>query len=147
MIILQHPHPLLTTRLEPLEEITEQTSQDAASMLLLCKTMGGLGLAANQVGVTYRMFVIPELAKPTCINPRIVRGKNLIKSIEGCLSLPGYQNVVSRYNNITVEYYNLAGELIKTSLEGTLACVFAHELEHLDGILLNDASKKIKEWS
>lgn len=136
MTILENPHPLLTTKLEPLEVIDDRVAQDAASMLLLCKSMNGLGLAANQVGLTYRIFVLPSLAQPVCINPRLIRGKNLVKSLEGCLSIPGYRNVVSRYNNIKVEYYNLDGKLVSIALAGEQAYAFQHELRHLDGITL-----------
>lgn len=146
MTILENPHPLLTTKLEPLEVIDDRVAQDAASMLLLCKSMNGLGLAANQVGLTYRIFVLPSLAQPVCINPAIVKhSKTQVRSLEGCLSLPGYRNVVMRWNTVDVEYYNLDGELCTAHLEGNDALGWQHELEHLDGILIN--MKKIDGYS
>lgn len=138
MTILTHPHQLLTTRLEPLEEITDRVRQDASSMLLLCAAKEGLGLSANQVGLTYRMFVIPSLARPVCINPEIVSyGKTQIKSLEGCLSFPNYQNVALRRTAINVRYYTLDGELVETQLQNMPAIIFQHELDHLNGILLS----------
>lgn len=143
MNILHYPHPLLKTRLEPLEEITDKVRKDAHSMLVLCKTENGVGLSANQVGLTYRMFVIPALNEPVCINPVIVKGKNRVRSLEGCLSLPNYSNVAYRYSELRVEYYNLDGILIKKNLSDQNAFVFAHELDHLNGILITD--KKVVE--
>lgn len=111
---------------------------DAKSMLLLCNGNNGLGLAANQVGLTYRMFVIPALAEPVCINPRIIKKKGEVFSMEACLSIPGYRNIAPRPVKIQVEYYNLDGKLIKASLNETQALVFSHELDHLNGVLIND---------
>src|SRR5687768_5460110 len=138
MNILTAPHQLLKTRLAPIDEINDRVSQDANSMLLVCRDNKGLGLSANQVGLTYRMFVIPALTEPVCINPVIVKGKNRVRSLEGCLSLPNYSNVALRYSEVRVEYYNLDGVLVKKNLSGQNAFVFQHELDHLNGILLTD---------
>lgn len=137
MRILTYPHPLLLTRLEPLEEIDSQVRQDAADMLTLCAAHNGQGLSANQVGLTYQMFVVPSLKSPVVINPRIVKGKNRKQSLEACLSLPNYTNVAMRYMDLRVEYYNLDGELVKAHLHDLDAVVFQHEFEHLRGILIS----------
>jgi peptide deformylase len=138
MTILEYPHPLLKTRLNDLETIDDKVRCEASNMLLLCKGKDGVGLSANQVGLTYRMFVIPALEEPVCINPRIIKKRNIVKSLEGCLSIPGYTNVAPRYSTIQVEYYNLDGKPIKATLTNLPALTFQHELDHLNGILIND---------
>ncbi|GIN91525.1 peptide deformylase [Siminovitchia terrae] len=109
---------------------------------------GGVGLAAPQINVSKRMFVMRlndekgEEHDYSFINPKIVSHsveKSYLTSGEGCLSvdrsIPGY---VQRHARITVKGYNEKGEEIKLRLRGLPAIVFQHELDHLNGVMFYD---------
>lgn len=98
----------------------------------------GLGLAAIQVGVPYRMFVMEAIGEhePTLIvNPRILKVMGFPELVdEGCLSVPGFQEKVFRFPKIMFEARNLnSGSLYATIVDGLRAQVFQHEFEHLNG--------------
>lgn len=105
------------------------------AMAILMLDSDGIGLAAPQVGVNKRLFIMGNLDKLiVCINPKIVNGEGEIKDQEGCLSFPGLWLKVNRYEKIKVKYYNTKAELIEIDLDGLAARVFQHEYDHLDGI-------------
>jgi peptide deformylase len=104
-------------------------------MAILMLDSDGIGLAAPQVGLNKRIFIMGNLDKLiVCINPEIVSGEGEIKDQEGCLSFPGLWLKVNRYEKIKVKYYNSKAEQIEIDLEGLAARVFQHEYDHLDGI-------------
>lgn len=96
---------------------------------------GGIGLAAPQVGVSKRIFIMGNEEKLiVCINPEIVSGTGEIKDIEGCLSFPGLWLHVKRYEKVVTKYQTIDGETKQEEFDGIMARVFQHELDHLDGI-------------
>jgi len=109
-----------------------------------------LGLAAPQVGVKTRVFVMrrPKTLLPqgstqtsfeVCINPRVRNSKDReIVFPEGCLSIPAYEAFVRRKHTITAEWFDEGGAKRTAVLQGLPAAVFQHELDHLDGVLLLD---------
>lgn len=117
----------------------------AQEMLDLMYEHEGIGLAANQVDLPYRMFVInvegdpdkPELER-VFINPVISQGKGLGEMQEGCLSLPDVRGPVTRNTTIRVQAYDLSGGEIDEVVDGMLARVILHETDHLDGVLFTD---------
>jgi peptide deformylase len=94
----------------------------------------GLGLSANQVGISFRMFVIGDGI--VCFNPRITatHGESVRKA-EGCLSFPGLYLNVPRYECIDVRYIDENANLVTTRFEGLTAHVYQHELDHLNGVV------------
>lgn len=109
----------------------------------MVKIMGehtGCGLAATQVGISERFF-IGDIDGETklIINPRITKTWGLYVNTEGCLSIPGKVFHVPRYRSIEVQYQDALGELhtYSTNCEKTSA-IFQHEIDHLDGILIDD---------
>ena len=95
----------------------------------------GIGLAAPQVGINKRIFVMGNEAKLyACINPEIIEGQGNVSDKEGCLSFPELWLTVKRYETIKVKYYNAVGEEVITEFTGLIARVFQHERDHLDGI-------------
>lgn len=114
------------------------------------KRAEGIGLAAPQIGLSKRMFVMnptplaDEQAefKPVekvCLNPRILHADDTLSSYnEGCLSIPGIFRELERPERIHVTYQNLAFETIEEELSGLEARIFQHEYDHLDGILFVD---------
>jgi len=116
-----------------------------AQMFDLMYEHEGVGLAANQVDLPYRLFI----ANPTgdakqkdsehvFINPVILGGKGQVEGEEGCLSIPGLVAQVTRKETVQVEAYNLAGELFSGELNGLFARIVQHETDHLDGVLFID---------
>lgn len=110
----------------------------------------GVGLAAPQVGVSKRVFVIDtgEVGeKLACINPKIVTAskKEQETSSEGCLSLPGIDVEVTRPQGVTLLYTNLQGEEHRIETDGLLARVIQHEFDHLEGTLIIDRAETEQE--
>ena len=112
-----------------------------------CLSVRGVGLAANQIGLEYRMAVIliPESAEENAplkryviINPEIIsmRGEKLEE--EGCLSLPGLWAEVKRATDVTIKYTDEHGQEQVKRARGLLAKAFQHEVDHLDGKLFID---------
>lgn len=102
-------------------------------------TEGAIGLAAPQVGVSVRAFVMgtPEQGYLAVVNPRIVkRGGIKIPSVEQCLSVPGKTVTVMRSHTITVHAINAEGDFCEFTAKGRSACVVQHEVDHLDGKII-----------
>ncbi len=105
----------------------------------------GAGLAAVQVGVLKRLFVMHAgKEERECINPSIIKqdGINKIK-VEACLSVPGKCGYVERPEKVWVEYQDRTGKKIQKKFTGFEAKCFCHELDHLDGILYIDRATKM----
>lgn len=113
-------------------------------MFTLMYASNGIGLAANQVDLPLRLFIVNLSAKSdegeelVFINPVLSKPKGNEESEEGCLSFPELYGPVTRPKQITVHAYNLQGEEIRASLNGMLARVVQHEYDHLDGVLFVD---------
>jgi len=116
-----------------------------AQMLELMYEHEGVGLAANQVDLPYRLFVANPSGDPqkkdaehVFINPVLKDGKGQAEGEEGCLSIPGVLGPVVRKEKITIEAYNLQGEQFVGEVDGLFARVVQHEVDHLDGKLFID---------
>jgi peptide deformylase len=114
-------------------------------MFRLMYDAAGIGLAANQVDLPYRVFVINlgsergQDEEMVFINPVISRPKAPVEEEEeGCLSLPGVFAPVRRPSTIHLTAFNLAGEEIRSEFQGLLARVIQHETDHLDGVMFID---------
>lgn len=104
----------------------------------------GIGLAAPQVGVSKRIFVMGNEAKLyACINPEVIEGNGQVMDKEGCLSFPDLWLSVKRHETIKVKYFNVLGEEIVTEFSGLIARVFQHERDHLDGICFDTRVGKL----
>lgn len=128
------------TRHIPKDQINSETyTQIGSAMVEILKKKGGVGLSANQVGLPLNMCVInvnPNDIK-FMLNPRIIKfSKQMEKSPEGCLSLPGCEAVVNRHKSVTVEYENVEGETVTFDAVGFTSFVVQHEIDHLNGILM-----------
>ncbi len=144
MEIIKYPHPTLRYQSKPLKRIDSALRETVAEMFQLMYEAQGIGLAANQVDLPYRLFVLnvhEERLKDhemVFINPVISRPKDPDEKEEGCLSLPGVYAQVRRPASIHVTALNLAGEPIEGEFGGLLARAIQHETDHLDGILFID---------
>ena len=143
--IIHYPHPTLRYVSKPLKRVDAELKAMVAEMFDLMYEHDGIGLAANQVDLPYRLFVCnpkgdPDEKDAECvfINPVILKGSGQHEREEGCLSIPGVYAPVVRKEKITVQAYNLAGEEISGELDGLFARVVQHETDHLDGVLFID---------
>ena len=107
----------------------------------------GLGIAAPQVGISERFFImVPDSEPFVIINPRLLdKSSTRVKDWEGCLSIPGIRGKVPRYKSIVVEFMTTDGETVKAELKGWPARIFQHELDHLDGIVFLDRLESTRD--
>ena len=138
--IRQFGDPVLRERAHELEKVTDVHMRLIADMLDTMRSVEGVGLAGNQVGVVERIFVWQvEDRHGAVINPRITtRSSTTDTAPEGCLSMPGLTYEVERPAEVTIEGLDESGEPIEIAADGLLARVFQHETDHLDGILFID---------
>ena len=117
----------------------------AKRLKMTMKLYGGVGLSANQCGVSERMFVIgTDEFQLVCLNPKVIRqSETLAKNREGCLSFPGLFFNVDRPDWIDVEYMDEHGTVKEGRLEGVSAQCFLHELDHLNGIKFTNYVKPV----
>jgi peptide deformylase len=139
---------------EPVREITPELRTFIKDLTHTMYVTDGVGLAAPQVGVSLRIFVIDtswtqddgKKDPLVLINPHILDSQGEILYEEGCLSVPGIYEKVRRYNSITIEYEDVKGDIYQIEAEGTQAVVLQHETDHLEGILFIDRLPKLKLW-
>lgn len=143
--IIHYPHPTLRHVSKPLLRVDAELRRIVAEMFDLMYEHEGVGLAANQVDLPYRIFVAnPEgkrEAKETeqvFINPVISAARGQEEGEEGCLSIPEVRAQVTRNTNLKIQAYDLAGNEILADVEGFLARIIQHETDHLDGKLFID---------
>ena len=132
------------------ENIDETLVTLADDMIETMYAASGLGLAANQVGVTSDLFVIDvgiekEKRDPVIIiNPVITASEEEVIAEEGCLSIPEVFAQVKRSQQVEVKGYDLKGNELRYEAEGFLARAFQHEMDHLNGVLFWDNLSKVK---
>lgn len=146
--ILRFPDPRLRTVAKAIEVIDDRVKGIASKMLATMYAAKGVGLAATQVDIHERMFVMDVASgeEPiVLVNPVIVwRGPDKVKAPEGCLSVPQQGDIVERYQAIRVEYTSLTGERTTMEAEGFKAVCVQHELDHLDGKVFVDYLSSMK---
>ena len=134
-------HPALSIRVPDFTDSLpdKSISNIIERMKVTLKRYNGLGLSANQCGLSLRLFVMGvEGFIITCINPKIITQTGDVKDKEGCLSYPGLFLAKNRSDTIEVEYLTENGELKKVEFSGLTARIFQHELDHLNGIQFTD---------
>lgn len=154
--IIQDPDPVLRAVAAPVPvpDITAKKIQDviAAMQHALAKEDDGVAIAAPQIGVSLRIFVISKkvlkdaTADMVFINPELIRlGKQKKYVHEGCLSVRWKYGLVKRSLTATVRAYNAEGNEFQMSARGLLAQVFQHETDHLNGTLFIDSAKDVED--
>jgi peptide deformylase len=143
--IVPHPHPALRRKSRELVRIDAELRDIVQQMFQLMYAARGVGLAANQVGLPYRLFVINPEGDPAqkdqelvFINPRITRKKGSDDDEEGCLSLPEIHGTVTRATELIIDAFDLTGRQFEMQLEDFPARIIQHENDHLDGVLFID---------
>jgi peptide deformylase len=142
--ILHYPHPTLRYKSRPIARVDDELRAVIRKMFELMYEAKGVGLAANQVGLPLRFFIVNEAADPAkgkelvFINPVLSLPKGSEKAEEGCLSLPSIYADVVRPKTIHVNAYDITGEELNFEATGLMARIVQHETDHLDGVLFID---------
>ena len=141
--IVIYPDPVLSGRAAEIREVNDTVRAVAARVIELMYEAEGIGLAAPQVGVPWRMFVTrgPEEGDPDriFINPALtILDKTLVDHDEGCLSLPGITAEVRRPRGVSISALDAQGQPFSLKDDDFTARVWQHEFDHLEGILIID---------
>lgn len=153
MNILKFPNPILRDKI-PDFDFTNPTMDPVELEKQLIETMlsnGGIGLAANQVGISAQVFVMGHAANPELaqafFNPIVVANTSEIEDLEeGCLSFPGIYVNIKRPTAIKARWQNSKGEWQESEFDGYNCKCFLHELDHLEGIVFQDRVSQLK-WA
>ena len=162
--IVTLPEPVLRRKAKPITKFDKDLQTLIDDMIETMREAPGVGLAAPQVNVSQQLAVIEYAededdqdetegvedtpAKPkqlfVIINPEIVKtSEEKVNGIEGCLSIPGLVGEVERHEAIQVKALNRYGKPVKLKVDGWLARIFQHEIDHLNGVLFTDLSTRI----
>ena len=142
--IITYPHPILMAKSQPVEEINQDILDILDEMTLIMKTNNGIGLAAPQIGISKRLITVYLNEKDyQVINPKINWQQGTSQNVEGCLSIPNKLYEVNRAEEVVIEGFTHDEKEISLLINGLLARVFQHEIDHLNGILINSVGKFI----
>jgi peptide deformylase len=140
--------PVLREMCREVETIDDDVRALVDDLLETMYAEDGIGLAAPQIGVPLRVFVYDvrdeELDPGVLVNPRIVEATGKQKEVEGCLSIPGLDEVVERSADVVVEGLDRDGEPVRIEATGLLSRCLQHENDHLDGVLFIDRVSPLK---
>lgn len=159
--IFHYPAPVLLKVGKPVQDFDEKLKKLVSDMFETMYTAGGVGLAAPQVGISKRLFVMDcssgkdPSRRFAMINPEIIAAEGEQLGNEGCLSFPGIYTQIKRQMRVIVRFQDLKGEFQELDLRELEARCVLHETDHCDGIVFLDrmtplkraiAKQKIKEF-
>ena len=140
--------PVLREMCRDVDAVDDDVSALVDDLLETMYAEDGIGLAAPQIGVPMRVFVYDvrddEVEPGELVNPRIVEATGKQKEVEGCLSIPGLDEVVERSGQVVVEGLDRDGEPVRIEATGLLSRCLQHEIDHLDGVLFIDRVSPLK---
>ncbi len=140
--ILTDEHPLLHKKSKPVQKFDFELKTLVQNMIETMYAAPGVGLAAVQVGVPVRVFVVDVSDEQNeaivFVNPKIVSRSGEQIGFEGCLSVPGYYGKVKRSQKVLVQAWDIEGQVFEIVVEGFFARAIQHENDHLDGIVYVD---------
>jgi len=142
--LVEYPHPALLRRAKSVVRLDDELVTAVGRMFDIMYEAGGIGLAAPQVALPYRLFVVNcsgrrgEGEEMVFVNPTLSRPRGTAVQEEGCLSIPGVRMDVRRPEKIVVDAWALDGSPIHLDLDGLPARVVQHEFDHLEGRLFTD---------
>ncbi|MFH1219885.1 MAG: peptide deformylase [Candidatus Eisenbacteria bacterium] len=142
--------PVLRRMAEPVLHVDRETEAIIDDLVATVDSVGGLGLAAPQIGVSKRMIVVVAIDGDArrhhhvLINPEIISACGEEVCEEGCLSVPGIYANVKRPQSVIVAGLDRSGKKVNMEAPGVMARAFAHEIDHLDGILFIDRIGMVK---
>ena len=147
--ILQYPHPKLYTVAVSVRAVNDEIRSLVSDMAETMYAAPGVGLAATQVD-DHRRVIIVDISEAhdrlqVFINPEIVSSVGKSECEEGCLSVPGIFEKVSRAECITVRALDIHGKVFELAAEGLLAVCIQHEMDHLDGKVFVEYLSRLKQ--
>jgi peptide deformylase len=146
--ILEYPDPRLRTRAEPVVRFDAELARQIEDMFETMYAAPGIGLAATQVDWHHQLIVIDvsedKNERHVFINPQILAKEGKASGQEGCLSVPGIYDDVSRAERVRVRYQDARGATHEKELEGLLGVCLQHEMDHLSGKLFVDYLSEMK---
>lgn len=149
--IVHYPEAVLLEVGKPVDDFNEELERLVADMFVTMEDAGGVGLAAPQVGVGRRLFVMDtperdgyEQERHVLINPEIIRVEGEQTGDEGCLSFPGLYQTVRREMRVIARAHNLKGEQVELDVRDLAARCILHETDHCDGIVFLDRMTPLK---
>lgn len=153
--LVYFPDDPLTQRAKPVEAFGEKLQRLADEMIETMAAHEGVGLAAPQIGLAKRLFVLREPGGESMIfvNPEIVELHGQEEGEEGCLSMPGVYGQVPRATQLLVRAQSPAGDPFDLEAQNFLARIIQHETDHLNGILFPERldiitrQEKLEEWA
>ena len=147
--ILRYPDPRLYTVAEPVSRVDESIRRLVRNMAETMYTAPGIGLAATQIDVHRRVIVIDTSETRdhllVLINPEIVWREGESECEEGCLSVPGVYDIVTRAEKIKVRALDAEGRPFERAAEGLLAVCVQHEMDHLEGKVFVEYLSRLKQ--
>jgi len=147
--ILEYPDPRLRNKAKPVERFDDALRTFVENMFDTMYAAPGIGLAASQVNIHKRIIVIDISEKcdepRVFINPSLSIGPGTLETDEGCLSVPGIYETVSRAENIVVKAFDQHGLPFELAAEGLLSVCIQHECDHLLGKMFVDYLSRMKQ--
>jgi peptide deformylase len=156
--IVTIPDKVLRQKTRPVTKFDQELQDLIDNMIQTMQEANGAGLAAPQIGLPYQLAVIetpPEVDEDgneiegtrqiyVIINPEIVwTSREMVKGVEGCLSIPGYVGEVERPDAIRVRAQDRHGHKVRFKIDDWTARIFQHEIDHLDGVLYIDRASEV----
>lgn len=148
--ILRYGAPILHQQAEPVPAVTDEVTALIDDLIATMHHASGVGLAAPQVGVSQRVFVIDLSAGRVAsdllvlVNPSFVARDGMQLEEEGCLSVPGFNCTVARPQHVVIRGFDRSGQERTIDARGLLARALQHEMDHLAGILFVDRLKPVQ---
>ena len=148
--IKKYPEKVLKEKAAPIENIDAALEHLMDDMIETMHYSRGIGLAANQVGITKKLCVLDlglredKVPLIVLVNPVIAEKEGAIDAEEGCLSIPGYLTSIKRAEKVLVKGIDREGRDIEIEAEGLLARALQHEIDHLEGLLFIDRMSPIR---
>ena len=149
--VIKLGNPILRMKAKQVQKIDDTITQLVDDMMEIMQQEEGIGLAAPQIAQSIALLVIDlsliyeDGAPMAFINPEIIESDGESSFEEGCLSLPDIREEVKRPEIITMKFTNIQGEIIEQKIDGLLARVLQHEMDHLDGKLFIDRISPLKK--
>jgi len=149
--IRMYPDPILRKRCAPVEVFDEDLEQLVENMVETMYAAPGIGLAAPQIGVEKRLALVDlsvgEDAEQLFVfaNPEILESSGSDKDVEGCLSIPGFTDKVTRPTELRLRAQDLEGKTFEIVAEDWFARAICHELDHLNGVLFVDHLRGLRK--
>ncbi len=158
--IIHLPEPILRKKAKPVTNFDKDLQALIDDMFETMRDAPGVGLAAPQINLPMQLAVVeyaeeeeeelPEDAPPpkkkqfVLINPEIIKvSEEKVMGVEGCLSIPGLVGEVERHDAIQVKALNRYGKPVKHKVDGWMARIFQHEIDHLNGVLFTDKATRV----